>query len=188
MNIIQRAYDATFVAAPCKKANLENCLKMKKLKAKIMNEDVASVQRKRHAAALKASDGTTPPKKRCTLKKYQPIDTPGQTKLTTFVTPGINSNAKTPSSVPTSVPIEKVKTSPFTLENFDSTTSFKSPEPFTIPQVTTPQASIPISVSGNSDLESISTVETQMLPSMLACCRGVCNGCMLQFHQCHENK
>ena len=83
---------------------------MKKLKAKKMNEDVATVQRKRYTTALKASNDTVPPKKYHTLKKYQPIKTPGQTKLTTFVTPDINSNAKTPSLVPTSVPIEKVKT------------------------------------------------------------------------------
>ena len=52
-----------------------------------MNEDVATIQRKRHTASLKSSDDTVPPKKQHSLKKYAPIDTPGQTKLTTYVTP-----------------------------------------------------------------------------------------------------
>lgn len=62
----------------------------------------------------------------------------------------------------------------------ETSVSFKSPEPsFQSP----PAASVPVSVSSTSYSDSILT-----LPSMLACCRGVCSGCSMQFHQCHEAK
>ena len=156
-----------------------------KSRAKKLNEDVATVQRKHQAASLKSSDDTIPPKKRRTLKKYEAVDTPGQTKCTTFVTPAIPKHSPQCISTPTQnqspVPtIETLKETPSTLENLESTSSFKSPE------FTSPQAVVPVSVSGSGEVESVSTVGTQLLPSMLARCVGVCPGCMLQYHLCHE--
>ena len=88
-----------------------------------MNEDVATIQRKCHAASLKSSDDTVPPKKRLSTKKYDPIDTPGWTKLTTFVTP-----AQTNQSIPTSV-TKSPHDTPTTVGTSKSSVSFKSLEP-----------------------------------------------------------
>ena len=187
-SLIQSAYDASFVDAQRKKANIEKRRKMKRAKVKKLNEDVATVQRKRQAAALKSCDDTIPPKKRRTLKKYEPVETPGQTKLTNFVTPAEPKYSpptmSTPIQAPTPAPIQKVKTTPSTVETLDSSVSYKSPEPF----VHQEQANIPVSVSGSGDMGSVSTVGTPLLPSMLARNVGVCNGCCCQFHLCHEAK
>ena len=63
-SLIQSAYDANFVDAQCKKANIEKRRKAKRTKVKKLNEDVATVQQKRQAAMLKSADDTVPPKKR----------------------------------------------------------------------------------------------------------------------------
>ena len=192
-SLIQSAYDANFVDAQCKKANIEKRRKAKRTKVKKLNEDVATVQQKRQAAMLKSADDTVPPKKRQTLKKYEPVDTPGQTKLTTFVTPATQKhsspnvstpNVSTPSQVP---PIQKLKGTPSTVETMESSVSYKSPEPFS--NEAQPNVNVPVSVGESNEVASVSTVGTsQLLPSMLARCVGVCNGCMMQFHLCHEAK
>ena len=184
MSIIQGAYDASFVTAQRKKANIEKRHKMKKSKAKKMNKDVATVQQKCQAAAMKTSNDTIPPKKRYLLKNYEPVDEPGQTKLTTFVTPAESKYSLASISTPSQVlAIQKVKNTLSTLENLDTSVSFKSPEPFAHQQ-----PSIPVSVGGSGNIGSVSTVGTPLLPLMLACCIGVCSGCSLQFHQCHKAK
>ena len=186
--LIQDAYDASFVDARKKKVSKEKRLKLRKQKTKKLNEDVATIQRKRHAASLKSADDTVPPKKRRSLKKYAPVDTPGQTKLTTYVTPKpISTEAPERSQdsptqpVPTSI-TKPPHDTPTTMGTLKSSVSFKSPEPsFQSPQV----ASVPV-IATNEHVTL--NEDVTLLPSMLARCRGVCNGCMMQFHLCHEAK
>ena len=179
--LIQGAYDAAFVAARRKKAAVEKQRKMKKTKAKKLNKDVTTVQRKQHAASLKASDDTVPPKKRQSTKKYDPIDTPGQTKLTTFVT---SAPAPTKQSIPTSVEKPSHDT-PTTVGTSESSVSFKSPKPTPEPTFHSPAAANQNATSTGSD-ETVLHTPRDHLPSMLACCVGVCNGCKLQFYKCHK--
>ena len=113
--------------------------------------------------------------------------------MTTFVTPANQKhsspnvstpNVSTPSQVP---PIQKLKGTPSTVETMESSVSYKSPEPFS--NEAQPNVNVPVSVGESNEVASVSTVGTsQLLPSMLARCVGVCNGCMMQFHLCHEAK
>ena len=221
--IIQRAYDESFVEARRKKDNAAKRRKLKTVKTKLLNDAVSAVDRKRKA--LRAVDDTNPPKKRKQSKKYAPIDTPGQRKLTSFVTPSQNTVTSTPATsieTPTcsfssaSKPASTTPTSSASKSNaaasietqtcsfssasnqtsttptLNSTASFKpSPSAFTSPQAIVPDtvAANVARVTGTTvEVDSISSVGTQLLPNMLARHRGVCNGCMLQFHVCHEAK
>ena len=189
MQIIQSTYDMQFVETRRKKQNAEKRRQLKAAKSKNLSTAVKAVDRKRKTE-LKHVDDTKPNKKRSkSLKKYEPVDTPGQQKLTSFVTPSQNSfvtpsqttTNKAPSSTPstlaeTSVSSSNQVSATPTLASSVKTNSFASP-----------QAKVPAAVAGNDDdCESVSSVGTPMLPNMLARCRGVCNGCFQQFHLCHE--
>ena len=186
MCVIQSAYDASFVETRCKKENAVKRCNLKKVKTKLLHEAVAAIDHKRKS--LCSVDDTNPPKKQKSSKKYAPVDTPGQRKLTSFVTPSQSNVATTPA---TSIETQTCSFSSSSASNQTSTTptldlaaSFKpSPSAFTSPEVI-----VPDTVARNVEIDSVSSVGTQLLPNMLARCRGVCNGCLKQFHVCHEAK
>ena len=189
MQVLQRAYDESFVEARCKKEKAVKRCNLKKVKTKLLHETVSAVDCKRKS--LRSVDDTNLPKKQRSSKNYAPVDTPGQRKLTFFVTPSSQTNvASTPATAAesqTSFASSSASNQTSTTPTLDLTVSFKpSPHAFTSPQEIVPAD--PDTVAGNVDVDSVSTVGTQLLPNMLARCRGVCNGCLKQFHVCHEAK
>ena len=185
MCVLQKAYDECFVDACCKKDKAAKRCNLKKVKTKLLHEAVSAVNHKRKS--LRSVNGTNPPKKHRSSKKYAPVDTPGQRKLTSFVTPSQGNVASTPATAvesQTSFVSSSASNQTTTTPTLDSSVSFKrSPHAFTSPQAIVP--AVPDTVVANV---GIGSVDTPLLPNMLARHRGVCNGCMLQFHVCHEAK
>ena len=88
MAVIQQAYDNCWVSARNKRERKEKQNSAKK-KAKIKhNEKVLSVQKKRDEMELTSSSSKKErPQVKKRYNKYEPIEVPGQVKMTTFMSP-----------------------------------------------------------------------------------------------------
>ena len=123
---------------------------------------------------LLSVDDTNPPKKQRSLNKYTPVETPGQRKLTSFVTPSTQTHVtstpatgnKTQTCSFASSSASNQTSNQSTTPTLDSAVSFKpSPSAFTSPQTMVPDA-----VSGNENMNQYLVWEPRCY---LICWQGV---------------